>query len=247
VSPEKTLRALYALLLKEYGAQGWWPLTWNAAAFRLDGIGYHPGDFSLPRTPAQRFEIIMGAVLTQNTAWTNVTTALRALYKGGVRTPKDLEVVPMTRLAALVKPSGYFNQKARKLKALLPVVIGRGVLSAKKAPSRKDLLSVWGIGEETADSILLYAFKQPVFVVDAYTRRLLLRLGLIGGREKYGGIQALFHAAIPADHEIYNEYHALIVEHAKRHCRARPACPGCPLHFCPSGSALEKPAPIPHH
>ncbi len=236
MSPARTLRALYARLLREYGPRGWWPLTWgaNKSAAGPHGRGYHPGNFSLPRTPAQRFEIILGAVLTQNTAWTNVTLALRALFDEGVRAPKDLEALPAARLASLIRPSGYFNQKAKKLKALLPLVSRKGVLSSKRVPAREELLCVWGVGEETADSILLYAFKKPVFVADAYTRRLLHRLGLIKGREKYEEIQAMFHAALPADHEIFNEYHALIVEHAKRHCRVRPVCDGCPLHFCPS-------------
>ncbi len=240
------LPELYRILLREYGPQGWWPLTWGAAGrsgARSAGTrnnapvirrGYHPGNFSLPRTPAQRFEIILGAVLTQNTAWTNVTLALRALFDEGARAPKELKALPTARLASLIRPSGYFNQKARKLKALLPLVSGKGVLSSKRIPAREELLCVWGVGEETADSILLYAFKKPVFVVDAYTRRLLHRLGLIEGGEKYEEIQAMFHAALPVEHGLFNEYHALIVEHAKRHCRARPACDGCPLHFCSS-------------
>jgi endonuclease-3 related protein len=201
----------------------------------FDSGGYHPGGFSFPRTPAQRFEIAVGAVLTQNTSWGNVQKALAALFSASeVPVPRDLLDCSVERLAGLVRSSGYHNQKARTLLVLSEFFQAPASLRASSPPARDALLSLRGIGEETADSILLYAFGQPVFVVDAYTRRLLQRIGLIGGRERYQEIQALFHEALPQDHELFNEYHALIVAHAKARCRAQPACEGCPVPRCRS-------------
>jgi endonuclease-3 related protein len=174
----------------------------------------------------------MGAVLTQNTAWTNAAAALAGLRNAGVRLPADVLALNQRRLAGLVRSSGYFNQKARKLNAVAMMCSHPGALGASHAPSRDALLSEWGIGPETADSILLYAFHVPVFVVDAYTRRILLRIGLINGGESYEGIQAVFHGALEQSTALYNEYHALIVQHAKMHCRVRPECAGCPVKPC---------------
>ncbi len=228
------LRLLYNELFSAYGPQGWWPLPFRAGSGGFDARGYHPRDYRQPLSARGRLEIVMGAVLTQNTAWTNAEAALERLSAAGIDSPRALSSYGKERLARLITSSGYFNQKARKLKALVPVLQRRGVMSGKNPPSRAELLSVWGVGEETADSILLYAFRLPVFVVDAYTRRLLSRMGVIHGKEKYADIQALFHAALPADRELFNEYHALIVENAKRHCRSKPLCGGCPVASCPS-------------
>jgi endonuclease-3 related protein len=243
VNEERRLRQLYGVLLKAYGPQGWWPITSLAGAEGFDGRGYHPGDRRPPRPPAQRFEIILGAVLTQNTAWTNAELALRRLRAEGVRTPRSVLRTDPRTLASWIRPSGYYNQKERKLRGLASVFAARGALSGQGSPSRGRLLSTWGIGEETADSILLYAFGRPHFVVDAYTRRLLGRLGLPAGTETYAELQAAFHRALPEDPEIFNEYHALIVEHAKVRCRARPLCRGCPVRFCPFNP--DGPAPRP--
>jgi endonuclease-3 related protein len=174
----------------------------------------------------------MGAVLTQNTAWTNASAALTALRRAGVRLPAGLLALPRERLARLIRSSRYFNQKARKLRSIAAFFSGRGALAGSAAPARDALLSEWGIGPETADSILLYAFQVPVFVVDAYTRRILARIGLIRGRETYDDIQDLFHASIGPRAPLYNEYHALIVEHAKVHCTTRPECASCPVKRC---------------
>jgi len=198
----------------------------------FDGLGYHRGDYRTPATPPARFEVIMGAVLTQNTAWTNASAALAALRNAGIRLPIDLLVLSRGRLAGLIRSSGYFNQKARKLRSIAAFFSGRGALARGAAPARDALLREWGIGPETADSILLYAFHVPVFVVDAYTRRILSRIGLISGRESYAAIQELFHAAMARQAARYNEYHALIVEHAKAHCRMRPECALCPVRRC---------------
>jgi len=174
----------------------------------------------------------MGAVLTQNTAWSNAAAALGALGAAGLRAPKDILRVSQARLARLIRSSGYFNQKARKLAVISSFFRSAGALRADASPSREALLALWGVGPETADSILLYAFQQPVFVVDAYTRRILSRVGLIRGRESYSELQALFHASLRRSAPTFNEYHALIVEHAKQHCAVRPACDGCPVATC---------------
>jgi endonuclease-3 related protein len=174
----------------------------------------------------------MGAVLTQNTAWTNADAALTRLLQANVRLPADVLALPLSRLARLIRSSGYFNQKAKKLKAIATLFSRPRALTPAGAPSREALLSEWGIGPETADSILLYAFHKRVFVVDAYTRRVLSRIGLIDGAESYEAIQALFHGALEEDPALYNEYHALIVRHAKVHCMTRPECGACPVRPC---------------
>lgn len=174
----------------------------------------------------------MGAVLTQNTAWANAAAALEELRRAGVRLPSDVLALSSRRLGGLIRSSGYFHQKAKKLALVAAFFSSAGALRRGAAPSREALLSQWGIGPETADSILLYAFQEPVFVVDAYTRRILGRIGLIGGREGYEEIQQLFHASMERHAERFNEYHALIVQHAKVHCRARPECADCPVRRC---------------
>ncbi len=200
----------------------------------------------------------MGAVLTQNTAWTNADAALGCLRQAGVRLPSDILALPRGRLARLIRSSGYFNQKARKLRVVAALFSRPRALTAARSPSREALLSEWGIGAETADSILLYAFHKPVFVVDAYTRRVLSRIGLIKGSESYEDIQALFHDALEKDAALYSEYHALIVQHAKRHCTHAPGVrllPGQALQLSPpaglpesasfesAGRAAPRPAP----
>ncbi len=227
------LFTLYEKLLAAYGPQGWWPLPSRAGRKGFDARGYHPGDYSWPRTVPEKFEIIVGAILTQNTAWTNVEMALQRLRAEGITRPADLAVCPTSRLGRMIRSSGYFNQKAKKLKVAAEAFLSPASLSMSRAPTREDLLGLWGIGRETADSILLYVFQKPFFVVDAYTRRLLERLGTVGPGMAYDDLQAVFHAGLPRSHELYNEMHALIVEHAKRHCRTKPLCAGCPVaRFC---------------
>lgn len=233
------LRRLHVELGVAYGPQGWWPLPAKAGRPGFDEHGYHPANPGAPVDAADRFAVALGAVLTQNTAWTNAERALEALAAAGVRRPANVLACSPPRLARLVRPSGSYTVKARKLRHLAAFFAQRGL---RRAPAREELLAVWGVGPETADSILLYAFGQPVFVVDAYTRRLLTRMGLATGDETYGAVQGLFHRTFGPDAGLFNECHALIVRHAKEHCRATARCAGCPVSRCrrlPSRSGLR--------
>lgn len=213
-----SLGEVYQLMLGRYGPQHWWPAdSW--------------------------FEMMVGAVLTQSAAWTNVEKAIGNLKSAGKLSPEAIRATPQDELATLVYPSGYYNAKARKLKALaeyLGTTWGDDIdamAGAELAPMRVELLGVHGVGEETADDILLYALDKPVFVIDAYTRRLIDRLGLAPGEDRYSAYQALFMDRLEADAEMYGEYHALIVRHAKEACRkTAPLCDGCVLlEVCPTG------------
>jgi endonuclease-3 related protein len=194
-----------------------------------------------------RFEVIVGAILTQNTAWANVERAMENLRRAGLLTPAAMERVPLVRLARLVRPSGYFRQKAKKLKAFVRFLRQqhRGSLERMFRSStlelREQLLAVHGIGPETADSILLYAGGHPVFVVDAYTHRILGRHNLTDGKPDYATAQTLFETHLPRDARLYNEFHALLVNAGKNWCRKnRPRCGDCPLlPHLPDDSALR--------
>jgi endonuclease-3 related protein len=220
--------AVYRRLFEQYGAQGWWPLVSRAGAPGFDSRGYHPGRYRIPRQPAEGFEVAVGAVLTQNTSWRNAEAALKRLLAEGLLVRDSLLDRSETELADMIRPSGYFNQKARKLRILAEA------LRPGLPPDRSQLLALWGIGAETADSILLYAYHVPSFVIDGYTRRLAHRLGWIAGRESYTLLQRLFAEELPGRAALFGEFHALIVRHAKEHCRKRALCSGCPLlgRFC---------------
>jgi endonuclease-3 related protein len=187
--------------------------------------------------PAQTpFEVIIGAILTQNTSWTNVERAIANLRGARMLTPSAIAAARTSRLASLVRPSGYFRQKAIKLKAFVRFLRSEYQGSLKRmfaTPTgelREMLLSVHGIGPETADSILLYSGNHPVFVVDAYTHRIFERHGVTQGRPDYEAVRALFETALPHDPRLYNEFHALIVNTGKNWCRKRdPRCAECPL------------------
>lgn len=187
--------------------------------------------------PAQTpFETIVGAILTQSTAWGNVERAIANLRSARLLTPSAILRVPTGRLAALVRPSGYFRQKAKKLKAFARFLKSEYKGSLKRmfqTPTRElreKLLSVHGIGPETADSILLYAGNHPVFVVDAYTHRIFGRHGITDGKADYEKVRALFESSIPQRPELFNEFHALIVNTGKNWCRkSAPRCEECPL------------------
>jgi endonuclease III related protein len=216
-----SLPLYYDALLRAHGPQFWWP----------------------GRT---RFEIIVGAILTQNTSWTNVEHAISALRREKLLTPAAIDRVSITHLAQLIRSSGYFRQKARKLKEFVSFLRrdhqgSLNKLFATPTPQlREQLLAVHGIGPETADSILLYAGQHKVFVVDAYTRRILERHGLIHPRASYDEIRALFERSLPNDASLFNEYHALIVHTGKHFCRKRqPDCQHCPLRpFLPPAAEV---------
>ncbi len=205
------LQSYYEALLRAHGPQHWWP----------------------GRT---RFEVIVGAILTQNTSWTNVQRAIRNLRREKLLSPAAIARVSPARLARLVRSSGYFRQKARKLKAFVRFLreAHQGSLTkmfrTPTAVLREQLLAVHGIGPETADSILLYAGKHPVFVVDAYTRRILERHHLSHAKQSYEEIRAFFEQDLPLSAALFNEYHGLIVRTGKDFCRARaPLCEKCAL------------------
>ncbi len=216
-----TLRALYRRLLNRYGPQGWWPLLGLHGRHGTNPTktgsveGYHPGDYSYPRTDRQRFEICIGAILTQNTGWPNAEKALRNLDGAGLLDAERMLAATEEELRKLIRPAGYYNQKARKLKALAAFYI----LLGGRTPSREELLALWGVGPETADSILLYAYHLPEFVVDAYTRRVLAAEGLATGKETYDEVKALCVKGLLQDVAVYQEFHALLVERAKRQVR----------------------------
>jgi endonuclease III related protein len=201
---------MYKKLFTAFGPQHWWP----------------------GETP---FEVAVGAILTQNTNWSNVEKAIANLKKDRVLKPGALHDMSQARLASLVRPAGYFNIKAKRLKNFISFLINEyhGSMSrmAKEdlGPIREKLLSVNGIGPETADSIILYALGKPVFVIDAYTKRVLSRHNILDHDEPYDRFQSLFHSKLRKNIRLFNEYHALFVRLAKDHCRTKPLCSDCPL------------------
>jgi len=219
LTPAARLLDVYGRLYAAYGPQRWWP----------------------GETP---FEVIVGAVLTQAAAWTNVERAIANLKAAGALSPEGLARLDERHLARIVHPAGYFNAKARKLKAFVEMLRAEfggdleRMLAAPVAELRPLLLATHGIGPETADAILLYAAGRPVFVIDAYTRRLFSRLAVAPDRDTYDAWQALFARNLEPDAALFNEYHALIVRHGKERCRRRPVCGGCPLlAVCAAGQA----------
>ncbi len=190
-------------------------------------MGYHPGDYSFPRDDRERFEICTGAILTQNTAWPNVEKAISGLLAADAMSPEAILALPEEQLCAAIRPAGYFNQKVRKLRAFS---VFFSSLRAR-VPERHELLALWGVGPETADSMLLYAFRVPSFVVDAYTRRIFSGLGLVERDAPHEQVKAFFEAGLPRDLVVYQEFHALIVEHAKRR-DPRGGRPACRLRAC---------------
>lgn len=222
-------RLVYRRLLGAYGPQGWWPVT-PVSGKRPR---YRPGFWGL-LSERERLEICVGAILAQNTNWKNAEAALEKLTAAKLWSVEALARVPVPRLSRLIRSSGYFNQKALKIKAFIRHAArqGRGLgswLSHSLPVLREELLGLWGIGPETADSILLYAGGRLSFVIDAYTLRVGARLGWFREKPAYERARDFMMKSVTASARVYAEYHALIVELAKRHCRATPACPGCPL------------------
>ncbi len=205
------LKEFYRSLLTSFGPQGWWP----------------------GRT---RFEVIVGAILTQNTSWTNVEKAIRNLRKDRLLTPERLHAAQVSRLASLIRPAGYFNIKAGRLRNFTSFLFKDcggsldQLFRKDSATLRRELLAVNGVGPETADSIMLYAAGRPEFVIDAYTKRIFSRHGFTSPDTGYDEIKRLFMDNLPKDAALFNEYHALIVKTAKDYCKTKnPRCDECPL------------------
>ncbi len=211
---------IYERLMKSLGSQGWWP-----------------GDTQL--------EIIIGAILTQNTAWTNVSKAIDNLKKEKMLNVKDLKKIHIKKLASLIRSAGYYNIKAKRLKNFINFLIRnyqgglKEMFNQDYLKLRPQLLQINGIGEETADSILLYAGCKPIFVVDAYTKRIFSRLGLIAENSNYDEIQSLFMDNLEKDVKLFNEYHALLVNLGKNICKVRPVCKICPLRDIINGKCKK--------
>ena len=217
---KNVLLTVYEQLFDDLGPQKWWPAE-------------------------SRFEVMVGAILTQNTSWSNVEKSVSKLKAAGVMSPVGIRITPLAQLAQLVYSSGYYNMKARKLKAFTNWLGEKfnddieAMARQEVSVLRRELLNVYGIGEETADDILLYALDMPIFVIDTYTKRLATRLGLAQSDGKYSDYQAQFMNSLPQDVRLFNEYHALIVTHSHNICTKRePQCGRCPLlEVCPTGQS----------
>jgi endonuclease-3 related protein len=218
-SSDQLLREIYDRLWAAYGPQRWWPAD-------------------------SPIEVVVGAILTQNTAWTNVERAINNLKGANCLSWSALRDVTRAELAKLIQPSGTFRVKATRLKAFVGVLWSEyngsldSLLHSEIPIVRRRLLAIHGIGPETADAILLYVSGYPIFVIDAYTRRILRRHNALAANVGYKEVQACFHRALPDDPQVYNEYHALLVAVGKKHCRARALCEGCPLGELPHDPEL---------
>jgi len=201
---------IYRILFDHYGPREWWPAE----------------------TP---FEVVVGAILTQNTAWRNVEKAIANLKQLGPLTPEPLFHLPEEALAEAIRPSGYYRQKGKRLRNLLGMLSDQfecrleALFDLPTETLREKLLALSGIGPETADSILLYAAGRPVFVIDTYTIRILSRHELLPEETSYAEAQQWVTDHLPEDVQLFNEFHALLVNVGKDFCRPRPKCPGCPL------------------
>lgn len=206
---DKKLLRIYSILFDSFGPQGWWPAK-------------------------TRFEVIVGAILTQNTNWKNVETVIKDLERQRLLKPDALDGIPQAKLARIIRPTGYFNQKAKKLKAFMRYFETydfkeKKMMQEDTSRLRAELLPIWGIGPETADAILLYALDKPVFVVDAYTRRVFSRMGFVSEKINYEDLRSFFEDRLEPDLYLFKEFHALIDELAKRFCRPEPDCAQCPV------------------
>ncbi|MFA5423013.1 MAG: endonuclease III domain-containing protein [Phycisphaerae bacterium] len=214
MSTREQLDEIYKLLFERFGPQHWWP-----------------GD--------NQFEIIIGAILTQNTSWTNVEKAINNLKTADALSADALYKMDIDSLAALIKPAGYFNVKAKRLKNFLAWLFEdydgklENVEQLSTQRLREELLNIKGVGNETADSILLYAFERPIFVVDAYTARVAIRHGLIGTGCDYEQLQQTFQSNLIDDVKTFNEFHALLVKVGNEYCKPKARCEGCPLEQLP--------------
>lgn len=203
----ESLVGIYNKLLSGFGEQHWWPVT----------------------SDNKRFEVIIGAILTQNTAWTNVEKAIKNLRDSGLIDVEKIKRVDTKGLAERIRSSGYHNQKAERLKLMAGFLLKNDLSGMGLEEMRERLLGVKGIGPETADSIVLYAFGKASFVVDAYTERVFSRMGLIEKKQGYEEVKQFFEDGLPRDVNVYKEYHALVVELGKNICKKKPLCGKCPL------------------
>jgi endonuclease-3 related protein len=222
------IKAIYDGLYSLYGPQGWWPLINHAGSNPTKTgaiIGYHPGDYNLPSERNDIYEVIIGTILTQNTSWLSAEKALYNLNQLNVINPEKLLALEDDVLKSTIRPAGFMNQKAKYIRDVTEFFISL----EGKAPTRKEIISVKGVGNETADSVLLYAYKKPEFVIDTYTKRMMLHIGLVDEKISYMGMKKLFESSLPEDVAIYQEYHALIVEHAKRYYSKKPYAVNDPL------------------
>lgn len=226
------LFTIYRKLLDSYGPQEWWPAKHS----------FQP----------REWEVCVGAILTQNTNWKNVEQALFNLKKSGQLSPRHITDIDKRKLESLIKPSGFFKQKSKRLKEFARAAMAEGKAEKHfktflQNVTREQLLQINGIGRETADSILLYAANKPFFVIDAYTRRILSRIGMIDEALDYDDIRTYLEFNLgPADVKMYQEFHALLVEHAKKYCtKSDPSCGECPINDnCRFGAQkLGKPEP----
>jgi len=226
------IKKIYNVLLSKFGFQGWWPLTIN---------GFHPKHHSgKPKAEKHKFEIIIGAILTQNTNWKNVEKALYNLNKNDLIDIEKINKIKKEKLASLIRPSGYYNQKAKTIKNFSDFLFknydGNLDLFFKNSIDRlrDGLLSISGIGPETADSIILYAAEKPTFVIDAYTKRIYSRLFKVKKSLSYDELKNIFESNLKKDAKLFNEYHALLVELGKNYCKNKnPLCTECPVNnFC---------------
>ncbi len=221
-NPAERLIDIFNRLAEHFGPLHWWPAE-------------------------SPFEVVVGAILTQNTAWRNVERAIVALKEADVLSSSELVRIDRLHLESLIRTAGFFRQKAERLKLFAAFLQRRcggdlaALLAGPLEQVRAELLTLKGVGPETSDSILLYAGDRPSFVVDAYTRRLLTRVGLLGGDEKYEAIRALFMDHLPHSSELFNEFHALIVEECKTFCRVKPLCGACPLQTVCTYFTASKP------
>jgi len=214
------LTEIYQLLFDRFGPQHWWP-------------------------GQTQFEIITGAILTQNTNWANVEKAITNLKSADRLTPEKLHNLDVSQLAELIRPAGYYNIKAKRLKNFINWLFDNydgkptNLETVDTSQLRAELLAINGIGRETADSILLYAFERPIFVVDAYTARIAFRHQLIQPDAEYEQLRELFQSNLPEDVQLFNEYHALLVRVGKEFCKPKAGCPGCPLEELPHSLDTE--------
>ena len=223
------IKQIYQDLYKMYGFQGWWPLIefkGNNPTKTGSIKGYHPNNYNLPKTRDQIYEICIGAILTQSIGWGSVEKALVNLNKLNAINPEKLMKLDDKTLKEAIKPAGYFNQKLRKIHGFTRFFLTIN----NNIPKRENLLDIWGIGKETADSMLLYGYKIPTFVIDSYTRRIFTNLGYIKEDADYDEIKQLFENNLEPDLVIYQEYHALLVEHAKRYYSKGMDYKLCPLY-----------------